>query len=113
MKNEYNLKKLKKIPTKVRTKKALAKVTIRNIVKGYDAEIKFSKKDNAFVVKVPKLKGCSTHGETFDEAKKMAKEAIKLYLKTEKAEKTRKRKVRTAFDKVLKMFPKTLKNLAK
>ncbi|MBI4256937.1 type II toxin-antitoxin system HicB family antitoxin [Candidatus Uhrbacteria bacterium] len=35
-----------------------------------------------FVVEVPALPGCHTQGETLEEAKSMAKEAIELYLET-------------------------------
>ena len=35
-----------------------------------------------FTVEVPALPGCHTQGETLDEAKTMAKEAIELYLET-------------------------------
>ena len=36
--------------------------------------------EGGYTVIVPSLKGCVTYGETIDEAKKMAKEAIKAYL---------------------------------
>lgn len=35
-----------------------------------------------FVVEVPALPGCVTQGDTLEEAKRMAKEAIELYLET-------------------------------
>ena len=37
--------------------------------------------EGGYVVTVPILPGCVTQGETFEEAKKMAKDAIRLYLK--------------------------------
>lgn len=36
--------------------------------------------EGGYVVTVPALPGCVTQGETFEEAKKMAREAIELYL---------------------------------
>ena len=35
-----------------------------------------------FIAEVPALPGCHTQGETLEEAKAMAKEAIELYLET-------------------------------
>ena len=35
-----------------------------------------------FIAEVPALPGCHTQGETLEEAKIMAKEAIELYLET-------------------------------
>lgn len=37
--------------------------------------------EGGYVVTVPALPGCVTQGETFEEARKMAKDAICLYLK--------------------------------
>lgn len=36
--------------------------------------------EGGYIVTVPSLPGCVTQGETFEEAKKMAKDAIRLYL---------------------------------
>ena len=41
--------------------------------------------EGGFVVRVPALPGCYTQGETLEEAKEMAKEAIALHLETLKA----------------------------
>ena len=38
--------------------------------------------EGGYSVSVPELPGCFTHGKTFEEAKKMAKEAILAYLKS-------------------------------
>ncbi len=38
--------------------------------------------EGGYVVFVPALPGCVTQGETFEEAKKMVQDAIRLYLKT-------------------------------
>ncbi len=38
--------------------------------------------EGGYTVIVPSLAGCVTYGETVDEAIKMAKEAIELYLET-------------------------------
>ncbi|MBU4331541.1 type II toxin-antitoxin system HicB family antitoxin [Patescibacteria group bacterium] len=36
--------------------------------------------EGGYIVRVPMLPGCRTQGETFEEAKKMIKDAIKSYL---------------------------------
>jgi len=41
--------------------------------------------EGGYTVTVPSLPGCVTFGETIDEAKKMAKEAIELYIESLKA----------------------------
>jgi len=41
--------------------------------------------EGGYTVTVPSLPGCITFGETIDEAKKMAKEAIELYIESLKA----------------------------
>jgi predicted RNase H-like HicB family nuclease len=38
--------------------------------------------EGGYTVIVPSLPGCVTYGETLDEAKRMAKEAIELYIQT-------------------------------
>jgi len=38
--------------------------------------------EGGYTVTVPSLPGCVTYGETLDEAKRMAKEAIELYIQT-------------------------------
>lgn len=40
--------------------------------------------EGGYTVIVPSLPGCITYGETVEEAKKMAKDAIKAYLKSMK-----------------------------
>ena len=48
----------------------------------YEMDIFWSEEDEAYVVNVPELVGCITHGETIEEAVEMAKEAIEGYLET-------------------------------
>lgn len=43
--------------------------------------------EGGFVVTVPALPGCITQGDTFEEAKKMAKDAIKGYIAVLKEDK--------------------------
>ena len=38
--------------------------------------------EGGYVVSVPALPGCLTQGETFEEAKAMAKDAVEIYLQT-------------------------------
>ena len=42
--------------------------------------------EGGFTVLVPSLPGCVSYGETLDEAKKMAEEAINLYIEDMEAE---------------------------
>ena len=46
----------------------------------YEVDITWSEEDSAYVVRVPELPGCVTHGESMEEAVKMADEAIYAYL---------------------------------
>ncbi len=43
-------------------------------------EIEWSAADEAYVVAVPDLPGCMTHGATYEEAARMGAEAIALWL---------------------------------
>lgn len=42
--------------------------------------IEWSDEDNAFIVTVPELVGCRTHGRTYEEAVKNAEDVLYLYL---------------------------------
>ncbi len=46
----------------------------------YQIDIGWSQEDECYVVNVPELKGCKTHGETIDEAVVNSQEAIRAYL---------------------------------
>ena len=48
----------------------------------YQLHIYWSADDDAFLVEVPDLPGCMTHGRTPDEAARNADEAISLWLDT-------------------------------
>lgn len=48
----------------------------------FPAEIKFSKKDNTFLVEFPDLPGCLTYGDTLTGAQEMAVEALTGYLES-------------------------------
>ncbi len=48
----------------------------------YQIEITWSAEDKAYVVNVPELSGCMTHGETVEAALRNAKEAIEGYLES-------------------------------
>jgi len=48
----------------------------------YRIDIIWSSEDDCYVVNVPELEGCMTHGETLDEAAAMAEEAISCYLES-------------------------------
>ncbi len=50
----------------------------------YSLLIQWDEEDNIYVVTVPELPGCKTHGKTYDEAIKNAHEVIELWLETAK-----------------------------
>jgi len=49
----------------------------------YSMIIQWSDEDEAFIVTVPELPGCKTHGDTYEEAVKNGKEIIELYIQVE------------------------------
>ena len=49
----------------------------------YSMIIQWSDEDEAFIVTVPELPGCKTHGNTYEEAVKNGKEVIELYIQVE------------------------------
>lgn len=46
----------------------------------YRVDISWSPDDESYVVKVPELQGCTTHGDTWEEAVQNAREAIAAYI---------------------------------
>lgn len=46
----------------------------------YSMVIEWSDEDQAFVVTVPELPGCKTHGETYEEAVSQAQDAITSWI---------------------------------
>lgn len=50
----------------------------------YSVIIQWSDEDQAFIAEVPELPGCSTHGDTYEEAIKNAQEVIELWLENAK-----------------------------
>ena len=48
----------------------------------YRVDITWSPEDETYVVKVPELEGCMTHGDTMEEAVANAKEAIVAYVES-------------------------------
>jgi predicted RNase H-like HicB family nuclease len=50
----------------------------------YSINIQWSDRDNVYLVNVPELPGCHTHGETYEEALKNGIEVIELWLETAK-----------------------------
>ena len=53
----------------------------------YRLEVTWSAEDKAFIVNVPELPGCMTHGVTVNEALHMAEEAVDAYVESLKARK--------------------------
>lgn len=48
----------------------------------YQLEITWSEEDKAYIVNVPELSGCMTHGDTVEVALKNAQEAIEGYIES-------------------------------
>ena len=48
----------------------------------YSMLIQWDEEDKIYVVSVPELPGCRTHGKTYEEAIKNALEVIELWLET-------------------------------
>jgi predicted RNase H-like HicB family nuclease len=48
--------------------------------KHYSMIIQWSKEDEAYIVTVPELPGCRTHGDTYEEAVKQGKDAIESWI---------------------------------
>lgn len=46
----------------------------------YSMIIQWSKEDNVYIVSVPELPGCKTHGETYEEAIRNAQQVIELWI---------------------------------
>jgi predicted RNase H-like HicB family nuclease len=46
----------------------------------YSMIIQWSEEDQAYIVTVPELPGCRTHGDTYEEAVKQGKDAIESWL---------------------------------
>ena len=50
----------------------------------YSVNIQWSDENQAFLVDVPELPGCHTHGDSYEEAIKNAVEVIELWIETAK-----------------------------
>jgi len=46
----------------------------------YSMDIRWSDEDQAFIVSIPELPGCVTHGFTYEEAAKNGREVLELWL---------------------------------
>ena len=46
----------------------------------YSMSIKWSDEDQAYIVTVPELPGCKTHGATYEEAVKQGQDAIESWI---------------------------------
>jgi predicted RNase H-like HicB family nuclease len=49
----------------------------------YSMIIQWSDEDEAYIVTVPELPGCKTHGDTYEEALQNGKDVIELCIETE------------------------------
>jgi predicted RNase H-like HicB family nuclease len=58
----------------------MAKKNIKQEVYNFTAVFEPAK-EGGYVVYIPTLPGCATQGETFEEAREMAKDAVEGYLK--------------------------------
>lgn len=46
----------------------------------YSMHIQWSEEDQVYIVTVPELPGCKTHGDTYKKAVKNAKEVLELFV---------------------------------
>jgi predicted RNase H-like HicB family nuclease len=46
----------------------------------YSMVIQWSKEDNVYIVTVPELPGCKTHGKTYEEAVRQGEDAIESWI---------------------------------
>ena len=51
----------------------------------YSMFIQWSKEDDAYIVTVPELPGCITHGDTYEEAVKQGRDAIESWIDARRA----------------------------
>ena len=51
----------------------------------YSMIIEWSDEDQAFIVTVPELPGCRTHGDTYEEAVQQGKEAMEGWIEVAKS----------------------------
>ncbi|HET8840151.1 MAG TPA: type II toxin-antitoxin system HicB family antitoxin [Ktedonobacteraceae bacterium] len=51
----------------------------------YSMNIQWSEQDQAYIVTVPELPGCRTHGNTYIEAVKQGQDAIESWIEANKA----------------------------
>lgn len=50
----------------------------------YSMLIQWSDEDDTYIVTIPELPGCMTHGDTYEEAVQQGKDAIETYLEVSK-----------------------------
>lgn len=55
------------------------------LVDKYTMKIRWSDEDNAYIVTVPELPGCVTHGNTYEEAIQQGKDAIESWIEASNA----------------------------
>ena len=51
----------------------------------YSMIIEWEPQDGIFIVTVPEMKGCRTHGSTYEEAVKHGQEVIELWIESKRA----------------------------
>jgi predicted RNase H-like HicB family nuclease len=51
----------------------------------YSMVIEWSEEDQAYIVTVPELPGCRTHGETYEEAVRQGQDAIDSWIEARRA----------------------------
>jgi|GEM_PF-388703 len=54
----------------------ITKAKLKDLVKYYTRKIVWSDEDETYIVRVPEIQGCVTHGDTIEEASRYADEAI-------------------------------------
>lgn len=63
----------------------MTKASPQNTTGHYSMHIQWSEADSAYIVTVPELPGCVTHGATYEDAVKQGQDAIESWIEANRA----------------------------
>jgi predicted RNase H-like HicB family nuclease len=73
------------VPRKVRELKADLQCAMSDPAGHYSMVIEWSDEDQAYIVTVPELPGCRTHGLTYEEPGRQGQDAIESWIEAQRA----------------------------